>query len=282
MLRRARQQQLDRIAREAFRFLIPQRWHYRKMGPDYGIGGGIQILDPSGRATGLRCRVHLSGSDAPELREALALHLPAERIEYYGSLEPAVLMARYHARTGTFYARWALRHEPQSDGPHDVEESGESETGDIFRWTASDRWDATAPVRLERDLHLLRQLSGPGLSWPLRFALRIDTPDPRETVAAQIRELWTRITPYVALVEDASDAHGSLTLSPTRICAAIGGLHAVTIHPSEPYLEGQSLRSMVVHLPVLIAVALTRAGQVEAAARLRRICAGQLRPRISS
>jgi hypothetical protein len=277
MPRRLLATRVNQIAKDAFRFLIPRQWTFQRIEPDYGIGAGVEIFDGLGKTTGLRCRVQLTGSDARSLSDALTLHLPKERLEYYGELEPPVLMVRYHARTGRFFARWALKLDPREQERATVEPGAENQIA--FRWSLSDRWSDESAVRLENDLRLLRQLRDPGFSWPMRFTLHVEagalSDGVKERIGAAIRKQWSEMSRYVAIVEETAEAHGSITLSPKMVRAAIGSFHVVAIHLTEPHFAVEKLPATLAHVLVLVAIALTRAGHVEVAARLCQLSFGR-------
>lgn len=275
MRRRPHSRHLDRVAKDAFRFLIPRRWNFRRIDPDYGIGGGVEIFDDEGRPTGLRCQVQLTGADAPNPSDALTLLIRKEKVDYYSTLDPPLLMVRYHAPTGHFYSKWALHYHPhQRHGEHRARFARKSKKSKTigFTWAESDRWDDRSPFRLENDLRLMRQLSEPWFSWPMRFTLDIQADSrsdlSKANVASAIRKQWGDISRYVRLVDDESQAQGSITLSRTMIRVTLGGFHTVTVPLQEPCLSSENLRSMLSNAVVLIAIALTRAGHAKIAARL--------------
>ncbi len=271
MPRFARSHQLDRMAKDAFRFLIPHRWNFRRIEPDYGIGAGVEVVDASGRPSGLRWHVQLTGATEFTLPKALRLPIQKDTLEYYRSLDPPVLMVRYHAPTGRFFLRWAFQNDPSEDRSLP---RARTKNEIAFTWDASDRWDDRSAFRIENDLRLMRQLREPAFSWPMRFTFRIEADSLSDAVKARIestlRTQWSGMSRHIAIVDDHADAHGSITLSPTMVRAALGTLYTVSVQLSEPYFAAEKLSSVPAHVLVLIAIALTRAGRAEMAARLCR------------
>jgi Domain of unknown function (DUF4365) len=276
MSRHARCHRLDRMANDAFRFLIPHEWSFRRIEPDYGIGAGVEVFDAAGRPSGLRFHVQLTGAAEPAISKALRLPIQKEKLEYYRSLDAPVLMVRYHAPTGRFFLRWAFQ-----DDLRDKRSLTRARKGNqiAFTWDESDHWDERSPFRIENDLRLMRQFREPRFSWPMRFTLRVEADSLSDAVKSRIgstlRKQWTGMSSYIAIVDDVTDAHGSITLSPTMVRAALGTLYAVSIPLSEPYFAAEKLPSVPAHVLVLIAIALTRAGHVEMAARLCRLSFGR-------
>jgi Domain of unknown function (DUF4365) len=270
---------LDSIAKDAFRFLIPRQWTFQQIEPDYGLAGVVEIFGTSGEATGLRFRVQVTGTHADGPAGALSQRLPRERLEYYGSLQPPVLMVRYHARTGRFFARWALQHDPyEQERLHDAAGAVRAKAV-AFRWAPSNAWNERSPARLQDDLRLMQELSDPGFSWPMRFTLHVhagaESGRVKARLLAALRKQWRETSRYVALVDDDDNAHGSIFLSPRMIRATIGSFHEVTIQLKDRYLGIDKLHSMVAHVLVLVAIALTRAGHVEVAAQLCQLSFGR-------
>lgn len=261
-MRRRHPSELRRAAREALRFRLPRSWSLRRVEPDFGIGCLLEIRDRNGQATGSTCRLHLT---VPEETEPLVLRLSPQRLEYFRALYPPVLLLRYLPHSRDFYFRWVLSEERDGFGDGaDVQ----------VAWGPSDRWGPHSARALERDLRLLRQLRGTGCSWPLRFRVEVvGMPlalGSRRSLEAAVQRRLHGMGRYVMLSESAHEADGTITFTRSGVRAAIGGLHAVSL--PEPRSRGVSERYTTIdYVPVLLALLLTRAGEVEAAARLCRL-----------
>jgi hypothetical protein len=114
----------------------------------------------------------------------------------------------------------------------------------------------------------------------MRFTLEVEAESRCELVRAEIasslRKKWTEMSRYVVLVDDAAQAQGSITIAPGMLRAAIGRIHAVSLRLNDSCLDREKLNSVLGDVLVLIAIALTRAGYVEVAARLCQLCFGEM------
>jgi hypothetical protein len=57
MTNRPRSHRIEDQSRIAFERLLPPEWVYRRLCPDYGIDGAVEIFDDGGRSTGRQFNV---------------------------------------------------------------------------------------------------------------------------------------------------------------------------------------------------------------------------------
>ena len=99
MPKRPRQHQLETESRVAFQHALPSGWVYRDLQQDYGIDAEVEVFDVDGLATGTKFSVQLKATDQANIREALRLHFPEAKCNYFASQDTPVLIVRYHAPT---------------------------------------------------------------------------------------------------------------------------------------------------------------------------------------
>ena len=77
---RPRSHQLETESKREFALVIPSRWVFREANPDYGIDGQIEVFDQDNKATGLMFLVQLTGTDQPDLNDALSIQFKLQTL----------------------------------------------------------------------------------------------------------------------------------------------------------------------------------------------------------
>ena len=166
MPNRPRSHQIEDQSRIAFERLLPTEWVYRKVHPDYGIDGVVEIFDGEGHSTGRQFNVQLKATDAPELRRVLAVRFSVDKCKYYKSLDVPVLIARFHAPTNRTFVKWF--HEL------DLYYARQGKKSTAFRLSESDEWSHRTASKLSRDTEIIKRVRSHSLPEPTLFQLHFD------------------------------------------------------------------------------------------------------------
>lgn len=102
MPRRPGQHVSEDKSRRALDSAIPPEWIFRPQDHDYGIDGEVEIFDEE-EATGLIFKVQLKATTEANLKRALRVRIPNDKVNYYAALRLPVLVVRYHNPSRTLY-----------------------------------------------------------------------------------------------------------------------------------------------------------------------------------
>jgi len=261
---RPRSHQIEDQSRIAFERHLPRQWVYRRIHPDYGIDGSVEIFDDRGCHTGKQFNVQLKATDKPDLTRALAVRLSIKTCEYYCSLDVPVLIARFHPPTDKLFVRWFHEFDPYY--------GRRGKRTKTFRLTESDEWSSNTPSTLSLDLERIRRLRSGELPAPTPFSLHFRGDLIQGLSVAELslnlRKALQTVPSVLSLITDATSAYGSISISNDDVLVNLAGLKHFTLHFRKSY--GTDFAKNVLHHDVLLAVALTldSAGLSDRAAKL--------------
>jgi tetratricopeptide (TPR) repeat protein len=264
MTNRPRSHRIEDQSRIAFERLLPPEWVYRRLCPDYGIDGAVEIFDDGGRSTGRQFNVQLKATDKPELPRALAVTLSLDKCKYYKTLDAPVLIARFHAPTNRMFVKWFHEFDP-----YYARKGKKSRT---FKLSESDEWSQGTASNLSRDIDIIKCVRSHSLPVPTLFQLHFDEESIDGLSSAEIslnlRKILQTVPGVIALTTDASVSYGKFSLSSAHAVINLAGIQHFTLHFSKPLASGWA--KAFLHNDVLIAAALTldAAGYSDRAAKL--------------
>jgi len=265
MTNRPRSHRIEDQSRIAFERLLPAEWVYRKIHPDYGIDGAVEIFDEGGLSTGRQFNVQLKATDEPKLTRALAVRLGIDKCKYYKSLDVPVLIARFHTPTNRMFVRWFHEFDPY------YARRGKKST--TFRLSESDEWSQHTAPKLSRDTDIIKRVRFHNLPAPTLFQLQFDGDSVHGLSLAEIslnlRKTLQTVQGVIGLTTDASLAYGKLSVSNEQVVIDLAGIQHFTLHLSKSSAHGSWAKAFL-HNDVLIAAALTldAAGYSDRAAKL--------------
>jgi tetratricopeptide (TPR) repeat protein len=268
MPKRPREHQLEELSRRAFRDVLPPRWVYRPVEPDYGIDATVEIFDRDNRATALSFHVQLKATDQADLAAALrSIRFRRDTADYYWSLASPVLVVLFHAPTNRIFARWFHAYNPH------VAIHGEREPAQkTVRFALSERDELTSstPDDLEAGVRGFIRFRSPEIDLPLRFLLSLDPDAQGPDVYRHLFALRTALRPVgdVARVEVGPAAAGepAIRLGRAGSVVALAEVASVTLDHDETRLADPG--SHAVNVAVVIATVLARVGQPNLSARV--------------
>lgn len=264
MSNRPRSHQIEDESRIAFERRLPKEWVYRRLTPDYGIDGSVEVFDKSGRSTGKQFNVQLKATDESNLKKALAVRLKTETCEYYRSLDLPILIVRFHASTGRLFAKWF--HE------FDVYYAKPGKEHLTFRLAESDEWSDDTGTELSVDLDRIRRLRSGNLPLPVPFSLEFSENLVHglsvAEVSLSVRKAVQQVPSVLTLDGDPRSSYGRIRVSNGAVVVNLAGLKSFTLHFHQPYSADAARRAL--HADILIGVALTfdSAGYPDPATRI--------------
>ncbi len=262
---RPRSHRIEDQSRIAFERLLPAEWVYRKVHPDYGIDGAVEIFGDEGRSTGRQFNVQLKATDQPILNRALAVRLEIDKCKYYKSLDVPVLIARFHTPTNRMFVRWFHEFDPY------YARRGKKST--TFRLSESDEWSEHTAPKLSRDTDIIKRVRSHNLPAPALFQLQFDGESVQGLSVAEIslnlRKTLLTVPGAIDLTTDSGLAYGKFSLSNEKVVIDLAGIQHFTLHLSKASAHASWAKAFL-HSDVLIAAALTldAAGYSDRAARL--------------
>lgn len=265
MVRRPQEHRTETDSRIAFESLIPKAWVYRPKSPDYGIDGEVELFDEAGNATGRSFLVQLKGSRARLRQTGPRVNLKRSTCEYFRIQQKPVLIVFYHSPTESAFSRWFHTYDPYH-GRRGVKTTS-------FALSISDRWEASTPARLAKELEVFATLRSPGL--PLPLTVSVSSADlPLEhtdihTIYSALKAQTGTIPDVVELTRTAPPhAHPAIRISESRTVVDLAGLFSCTFHRGPPPEAGADLDRYIANTLVGIAVVLETAGHSSPAARV--------------
>jgi tetratricopeptide (TPR) repeat protein len=265
MSNRPRSHQIEDESRTDFERRLPKAWVYRRVTPDYGIDGSVEVFGDDGQRTGRHFNVQLRATDQLSLKTALAVRLELDACKYYKSLDVPVLIARFHAPTGKLYVRWFHGFDPY------YARGGKKTT--TFRLSDSDEWSGETPARLVQDLETIRRVRSKALPVPVPFRLRFDGDLVQGLSAGEIslelRKVLQAVPGALIIGTNLPQPFGEISVSKKEISVNLAGLKSFHLHFSKAL---KSEAKTALHYDILLACALTldMAGYSDLAARLIR------------
>lgn len=264
MPQRTRSHRIEPESRRAFEEAIDPRFQlHPRQAPEYGIDGDVEEFDSDGHATGLHFFVQFKGTDEEDLKKALAVALKLETADYYRAADLPVLMVRYHAPTGTLYARWFHQYDPYYG-------RGGKKTL-TFRWQEGDAWQEGTPARLAADARAFLDLRRASLELPRPIYVVTDGAfglSPTEITLALRTAAAQR--PDILKLEGGPPPPGSawLEISDEELVANLAKVTSATLHFRTPYDPGEAGRQLAIDAFVMVALAFEHLGQDDIAGRL--------------
>lgn len=151
MSNRPIQHQLETKSRIAFESSLPTAWVYRKVNPDYGIDGLVEVFSENGIATGDLFFVQLKATGKKKISQALTIRLPQEKCDYYAALSLPLLLVLFHEPSGRLFVKWFAL-------PSIKERHGNKQSIS-FTLNATDEWLPNRYNTIENDLRRFRDKS---------------------------------------------------------------------------------------------------------------------------
>lgn len=266
MTKRPRSHQLEEESWRTLSNSIPNQWVLRKLQPDYGIDGEVEIFDESGSSTGLMFFVQLKGTDVKEKAKALSCRIPLETLRYYKSLPLSTLLIRYHSPSKSLYFRWSGTVDPY------YTRKGSKTIKVDFSEKAM--WSKKTPDLLVEYLKFFKRFTTPVISLPIDFRFEFTDKEvfsfPVSIIESLIREAGRSVSEIILF----SSGKRSLTLSPRikitndLILIEIEGLKGVNLHLRKGYSK-EEVKSKLPHAVFVgISVVLHMLGQSNIAAEI--------------
>ncbi len=264
---RPRSHQLETESRIAFQDVLPSRWVYREVTPDYGIDAGVEIFDANNAATGLHFHVQIRGTDEPDLNKALAFRLSAKHDRLYARSHIPVLLVRYHGPTQALYYRWwhyrrevgvvetestTIRFHPENQLTSETAPTLEADVRSYYRWA-----EAYTPFPIEV-----------GLTSSLETVQGLTTTD----LALRLKREYRALADLLSFKSGAVSA-GSVTVhfDPHHASIDVGGVAGID-WPVEIRGSDHTEALLVADVVTLVALALALVGREALSAQIIARC----------
>lgn len=259
---RPRAHQLEDRSIVAFQAALPEPWVFRRLQPDYGLDGHVEIFDADGQATGAMFFVQVKATDEADLDAALAVRLRVEHLTYYAAVDLPVLLVRFYAPSERLFSGWVHRLQLGA-GLHDRATT-------TLRLSQVDVWGSETPEALAEEVEAFRQLRSAALATPVPIGTsRTNETTLGHSVASLVVSVRSvvrlRIEEALALVPRHQPALGTITFEDESITATAGRLAAITVRPSA---SPSTAASLACDALVGIALAFARIGHRALAARI--------------
>jgi tetratricopeptide (TPR) repeat protein len=196
------------------------------------------------------------------------VRFPRETFDYYRSLEPPVLIVRYHAATDALYVRWVYSFDPYYGGA--------SEKSINLTFAEEDRWVASTPERLRAELDAYRRFKAPEIPLPVRFYVELAAPvfdgwDLSRHVI-ELRRAASPISNLLVFDRGPSPFGGAwLRLARNEMTASFSGIKSFSIHDLPESAGLPSSERFTYDALVIVAVAFSFLGQPDLSARVAEI-----------
>ena len=265
MPKRPRQHQLEDQSRIAFQDMLPRKWVFRDVKPDYGIDATVELFDDSDNSTGRMFNVQLKATDRTDLNKALKISLRKDTIRYYQSLDVPVLIVRYHAPNNSLYVKWF-----HSFDPYYARRGAKTVT---FQLSPKDQWDTDTSDRLRSDLEAIKRLKSRELNLPMQFALVFKDANvqgiPSGQIASKIREIGESTSNVLKFVTGGVNSSDRLRIliDDAQTVIDLAGIKSVTLH-TQNYPPSSILTNFPNDILVSVGIALDTAGYTSEAAKL--------------
>jgi tetratricopeptide (TPR) repeat protein len=245
MPKRPKSHQLESASILALQARLPPQWVYREERPDYGIDGSIEVFDPDGTATGLRCLVQLKSRAKGAARPSVRIR--RETGNYYRSLDVPVLIVLYEEDRKRLLVRWFHEFDPFYGG------LGKREITFVFR--EEHAWSAMTADRIETDLRALRVLRTGTLALPVPVQVSV-VPEhiggvSRVRMEQAIRREFRNVRNLFR--EAGENAILQIRVETDTVVASFRGRHSISLHLSKEELAPESFAKDVLLLVSVVA-----------------------------
>jgi tetratricopeptide (TPR) repeat protein len=266
-----RAHQLERESRLAFRGALPSTWVPRSWDQDYGLDEHVEIFSNAGVATGRSFLVQLKATDQADIGKAIAVRLKTRTVSYLREQDLPVLIVRFHAPTGTLFARWF-----HTFDPHYGRRNQKTIT---FHLTEGDRWSESTPTQLEEEVERFRYLRTQRLTFPVRVELRLVDKEVqgvgRGALLLDLRKYFNEIPDLVELGTNAAPTERTdppvvIEVSTETTVINANSAPTVTLHHTFDYEQTQARERLAIDVVVAFALWLDQVGETNEAARLAR------------
>lgn len=256
-------------SRRALEIAIPDEWVFRPQDHDYGIDGELEVFE-SERAAALVFKVQLKATGEPNLKKALRVRIPNDKVEYYAALRLPILIVRYHVPTRTLYGRWFHSFDPHYGGKNEKSITLKFGTGDRLQ---EDRWSSIAA-----DAAMFYQIRDAKTALPSQFQILYDTQTVRgvrsDSLAVTIRGHASKFPDLLRVdkEEPNSGVASTIQLRDEATVVTFRDVASVTAHCNEGE-DAPDIGTAANDVMLAIALAFDHIGQTNAAARIVASCA---------
>lgn len=273
MTKRVRQHQLEDLSRSKFSLAIPRNWVCRDKDKDYGIDAEVEIFDDNDRATGLVYWVQLKATESNDETAVKKIDLSIESIKYYKSLDIPVLIARYSETLDRFYCKWA----------HEIDLFYAKKNAKTIRLTFSeeDIWDEESPIKVKEYLEKMRSIKNGNIKLPIPVCIDIKDNTvnkiSRGVFLSSYRVALSEFPEFAVFQSEPKDALLMATLSGDELEVNLSSVSGCTFHSIKAREHEGLAEGIAADTLIGCAIALTRIGQCEMAARI--VLDNRLKPR---
>lgn len=265
MPKRPRQHQLEKESWDGLSNVIPSNWVLRKLDPDYGVDGEIEIFDERGNSTGLKFNLQLKGTDIEDKAKSLSHRFLIETIDYYLSLQLPVLLVKYLSASKELYYKWAYQIDPY------YARKGSKSIKVTF--PEKNKWGKETPSLMFEQLQIFRQLKEPYIKLPIEFNLEFTEDElfsvPNAIIESALIEAANSLSEFIVIKTKLSKLLvPKIEISRDIILIDLASLVTFTLHISRPYSNEQIRAYFHNDIIVGIALALNRLGQSSIAAEI--------------
>lgn len=261
--RRPRTSRIESVQQRAFEDALGEFFVYRKVDPDVGVDGQVEIFDGD-ETTGLTFDVQLKATDALDTARARKrLRIRNGHIEYWRSRQGPMLVVQYLGATKRLFARWLHSYDSYYDG------SPTSRTTPL-PMRDEDLLDESRRDRLASEIAAYRQLQGAALHLPLTMRIMAEAEFLSHAELLVALRSANR-TPDVLHIDTAPGEANDVRFRVTddRLAVELAGVTAATIHFER--LEDLSADDAARNLLALTAIAFERVRQSNVAGRLAHV-----------
>ncbi len=253
MSKRTRSHILEEESWRALESTKPTHWVLRKPHPDYGLDGEIEIFDENGTSTGLMFLIQLKGTDEKNIKKALSLQLPVEKIKEYKTYDLPVLLIRYCSSSKSLYVKWSL----EVDLHYAFKKKSKSIKVDFG---PESQWVAGTPTRLLEDISAFKLFTNPRLPIPIKLRFIFPAPEVFSVAAGKVEALirtvalpMSRIVSFDAGWKDVTVP--KITITDELIQVNLLGLSSFNLHLSKHAYDASAVESRMPH-DVMVGVAI--------------------------
>lgn len=182
MSKRTRSHILEEESWRVLESTKPAHWVLRKPHPDYGLDGEIEVFDEKGTSTGLMFLVQLKGTDEKNIKKALSLQLPVEKIKEYKTYDLPVLLVRFCSSSKAQYVKWAL----EVDLHFAIKKKSKSIT---VEFEPESIWVEGTATRLIEDISAFKLFTNPRLPIPIGFRFNFPAPEVFSVAVGKVEAL---------------------------------------------------------------------------------------------
>ena len=264
MTKRVRQHQLEDLSRSKFSLAVPRNWVCRDKNKDYGIDVEVEIFDDNDRATGLVFWGQLKATESIAESVIKNIYLSIESVKYYKNLDIPVLIVRYSETLDRFYCRWA----------HEIDLFYRKKKSNNIRisFCEEDIWNDETPNKVKEYLEKIRFIKNGGIKFPI--PVYIDIKDdavngiPKGVFAPAYRAALGEYPEFAIFQNDRKAALLEATLNGDELVISLSSVSGCTFHSIKARDHEGLAEGIAADTLIGMAIALTRVGQSEAAAKI--------------